>query len=128
MDKDVEQIRDTTDAERGETAVTGSEGAVANASRRRFTRGAVIGGAVVLSLGNRAAWSDPVQSVCISDATWLSYVGDENRFMASASATRVDQVKDFEKKVGNPQYEESHPDDDTTCMVRKERENNGRNP
>ena len=43
------------------------------ATRRRFTRNAVIGSAVVFSLGNRAAWGQDVSPECLSLQTWGSY-------------------------------------------------------
>jgi hypothetical protein len=53
------------------------EGAVA--SRRRFTRQAIMGSAVLFSLGNRPAWG---QAECISDNLWLS-LGGETPMMVS---------------------------------------------
>ena len=42
------------------------------ASRRRFTRQAIMGGAVLFSLGNRPAWGQDLPVGCISVATWAS--------------------------------------------------------
>jgi len=66
MDKEMDQSLETQNAQAVDTPA-----GQAGASRRKFTRGAVLGGAVVLSLGNRAAWSTEVP-VCLSANTLAS--------------------------------------------------------
>jgi hypothetical protein len=63
MDKQIDQSPDTQN-----TQAVNAPPAQAGASRRKFTRGALLGGAVVISLGNRAAWSQEAPA-CIMSAT-----------------------------------------------------------
>lgn len=56
--------------------LAGEENGVVDSSqsRRRFTRQAVVGGAVVFSLANRSAWSSDTQGDnCISKGFWDSF-------------------------------------------------------
>ena len=52
MDKDVEKDPTLT----GDRESRGGKDNATESSRRRFTRNALVGGSVVLSLGNRSAW------------------------------------------------------------------------
>ena len=53
-----------------------------DATRRRFARNAVIGSAVILSLGNRATWSQDIVGPCISNSIWDSFVMGNNMISA----------------------------------------------
>ena len=50
-------------------------------SRRRFTRNALAGGTVMLSLGNRAAWGQRVDD-SLSEPTWTSWVNGGEMFVS----------------------------------------------
>jgi len=78
----------------------------ANASRRRFSRGAIAGGAVLLSLGNRAAWGGGTTHVagCMSLATLNSFNPETGMFI-SAPAGRPDHNEDLAReihRIGDP--------------------------
>ena len=65
-------------------------------SRRKFTRNALVGSAVLLTLGNRAAWGDPL-NVSISANLWASYVnGGQNINNASYSPEQKSDILQFE--------------------------------
>ena len=69
---------------------------VPNSARRRFTRHAVVGSAVVLSLGNRAAWGAKEIGPCLSVSIWHSITGaDANDFAMSASPDHVEKAQDI---------------------------------
>ncbi|MBN7797462.1 hypothetical protein [Parahaliea mediterranea] len=74
----------------------------AGQSRRQFARSAAVGGAVMLTLGNRAAWGQGggASKVCVSRATFASYT--EPGFVVSASANDqrradYDEVEAFQQ-------------------------------
>jgi len=83
-------------------------------SRRQFARSAAVGSAVMLTLGNRAAWGQggPSDKVCVSQATFASYT--EPGFIVSASANEqrradydeVEAFQQFAERTGQtPQVE-----------------------
>ena len=51
-------------------------------SRRRFTRNALVGGTVMLSLSNRAAWGQGMVDNCLSEPTWTSWVNGGDMFVS----------------------------------------------
>lgn len=55
----------------GNESVAAAAAPDANASRRQFTRQAIVGSAVLFSLGNRPAWSQTPD--CISANTYASW-------------------------------------------------------
>lgn len=57
-------------------------------SRRKFTRNALLGGAVLLTLSNRSAWGVPKDVMCISTNVLMSF---EN----GASALTDDQINEI---------------------------------
>lgn len=78
----------------------------ANASRRRFSRGAIAGSAVLLSLGNRAAWGGGTVHVvgCMSLATLNSFNPETGMFV-SAPGGRPYHNEDLAReihRIGNP--------------------------
>ena len=72
-------------------------------SRRRFTRSAAIGGAVVLTLGNRVAWgggdhhNDGGKKVCVSQHVWDSFVNGGGSASSAPTDDQLDEVKKFKK-------------------------------
>lgn len=52
-------------------------------NRRRFARSAVVGSAVFLSLGNRAAWGIPSAGTCMSVSILDSFTGNNNVFASA---------------------------------------------
>lgn len=98
MDKELEQIPDTTTKQDNSSAM--GDTPVSDVSRRRFTRGAVVTGAVLVSLGNRAAWGvSPHNPVCVSDATWLSYTNASSS-MSPGTITQMEALEHELKKPG----------------------------
>jgi hypothetical protein len=73
-----------------------SAGQLPDPSRRRFSRSAIAGSAVLLSLGNRAAWGGQVG--CMSLATLNSFNPATGNFM-SAPGTRPDHNVDLAQKI-----------------------------
>lgn len=69
---------------------------VPDASRRRFSRSAIAGSAVLLSLGNRAAWGNQVG--CMSVATLNSFNPSEGMFV-SAPAGRPEHNEDLAAEI-----------------------------
>lgn len=69
MDQISEQIVDEMDKQPDQ--LTPADEVVNRSSRRKFTRSAVASSAVLLSLGNRPAWSTACEGV--SAQTWASY-------------------------------------------------------
>ncbi len=94
MDKEMDQSPDTQN-----TQAVDVPSAQAGASRRKFTRGAVLGGAVVLSLGNRAAWSTEVTPVCLSANTLASAVNYRAGLGASMSPVTQGQIDEYDRLV-----------------------------
>ena len=95
MDKDSKQTLDTTDQQADHSTLSGQT--PSDASRRKFTRGALVGGAVLVSLGNRAAWGAKPNGnpVCVSKATWDSFHGGA----PSISPNTVEKVEALEKEL-----------------------------
>jgi hypothetical protein len=83
------------------TDTTGSPSApvsqVPDPSRRRFSRSAIAGSAVLLSLGNRAAWGQDVIG-CMSLATLNSFNPSTGMFV-SAPAGRPDHNEDLAAEI-----------------------------
>ena len=75
MDKDLENGLDNEEipAQTDPAAENGT-------SRRRFTRNAVVGSAVLVSLGNRAAWGQDPGETCMSATILASFVANGNKF------------------------------------------------
>ncbi len=73
--------RDKEDEQPGIPMLESSNGESKSTSRRRFTRNALTGGAVLFSLGNRPAWSQQTDTVCVETDTLVSAVAP----LASAS-------------------------------------------
>jgi len=80
-----------------------------SSTRRRFSRNAVIGGAVLLSLGNRSAWGGSPDNTagCMSVMTLNSFNPEEGHFI-SAPAGRPEHNEDLAAaihRIGNaPDY------------------------
>ena len=68
----------------------GNADASVDQSRRRFSRAAITGGAVLVSLGSRPAWGQVVD--CMSVMTLNSFNPTTGMFM-SAPGTRPDHLK-----------------------------------
>lgn len=77
---------------------------VANTNRRRFTRNAVVGSAVIFSLSNRAAWGQDV--TCMSTSILASFAGNGGLMFASAHPTQGEHNADDALKIlnANPDY------------------------
>ena len=77
-------------------------------SRRKFTRNVLVGSAVLLTLGNRAAWG--ASSACISPNVWASYT-EGGTPLASFNPEQQADIIEYESHLsqaqpGNPQCEE----------------------
>lgn len=59
-----------------------ANGQPSSSTRRRFTRNAIVGSSVLLSLTNRAAWgyTGLYTGQCMSGPTWASFTGNGNAF------------------------------------------------
>jgi hypothetical protein len=73
-----------------------STGPIPDPGRRRFSRSAIAGSAVLLSLGNRAAWG--AQVGCMSVATLNSFNPATGNFM-SAPGARPEHNVDLAAKI-----------------------------
>jgi hypothetical protein len=73
-----------------------SAGPLSDASRRRFSRSAIAGSAVLLSLGNRGAWG--AQVGCMSVATLNSFNPATGNFMSAPGARPAHNV-DLAQKI-----------------------------
>lgn len=75
-----------------------------DSSRRRFSRGALAGSAVLLSLGNRAAWGQPIG--CMSLTTLNSFNPSTGMFVSAPSGIlRPDHNEDLAAelhRIGDP--------------------------
>jgi hypothetical protein len=90
MEKDVEQHPGET-RECPAASAPGTDGVT---SRRRFTRNAVASGAVVFTLGNRAAWGAAhPDDICMSSALLTSFVANGNQFASLQPGQTVDVMK-----------------------------------
>mgnify|MGYP003703312193 CR=1 FL=1 len=70
-------------------------GQLPDANRRRFSRNAIMGSAVVLSLGNRAAWGQTIG--CMSVMTLESFNPDTG--FASAHPGRLGHDEDLARQI-----------------------------
>lgn len=93
-----------TESTGGESAPTET---LPNSSRRRFSRSAIAGSAVLLSLGNRAAWGAQAKVGCMSVASLNSFNPDSGHFI-SAPAGRAPRNEQLAAKIHSisqpPQY------------------------
>lgn len=118
MDKDTEHSSETQETRVSSTAP--------NASRRRFARNAVVGSAVVFTLGNRAAWGGNGNNgggnnaVCLSETTMASMMNYANGTGASMSTSTAEAVKTYqdELKKGNRVAVEGE-EPGSSCVVMK---------
>ena len=81
-------------------------------TRRRFTRNAVAGSAVLLSLGNRAAWADQI-GTCMSTPLFHSLT--PINYIASAHPQQA--IADQILREGAPPNRIEDFDDNQTCSV-----------
>jgi hypothetical protein len=109
MDKELEQA-----LEQEVSPAQTDPGANVGASRRRFTRNAVVGSAVLFSLGNRAAWGGENHSneTCMSRTILASFVANGNQF---ASLSPVNLESDATKILNTP-ADERHTHGKRTCV------------
>ncbi len=75
-------------------------GGASDQSRRQFTRSAVVGSAVLLTLGNRGAWGAAGASrgnnkLCISQQTWDSFTAPGFQMSAAATDGHYDEALEF---------------------------------
>ena len=94
MDKNLEQSLEVAEADPQNLDAPG-----ADTSRRRCTRGAVLASGVVLTLGNRAAWSQ--DSVCLSANTLASAMPADGSIPASVSPATQDKIDDFNDLINS---------------------------
>jgi hypothetical protein len=95
----------------------GVEGDFQESSRRRFTRHSIVGSAVFLSLGNRAAWSKDNRDACMSTMLMESYLNFPAAF-ASSHPDLVDQAENIVNLANNPMYRINRNRREI-CVVRK---------
>lgn len=86
-------------------------------SRRRFSRSAIAGSAVLLSLGNRAAWGQQVG--CMSVATLNSFNPSTGMFI-SAPAGRPEHNVDLAAKIHEVSSPPSYIDQNSTYETIKD--------
>lgn len=88
-------------------------------SRRKFTRGAALGGAVLLTLGNRAAWSQ-TDMLCVSTQNWTSFTRG-NMSLAPSTEDMAAELGDFDNLVqsnGGEDFTFANPDNPLeTCTA-----------
>ena len=68
-------------------------------SRRKFTRNALVGSAVLLTLGNRSALGAPVYDVCISTNLLASYA---NGTASGLTTEQINTIEDFNNRNYDP--------------------------
>ncbi len=121
-----------TDPQDSTEQLTGESQKLADQSRRRFSRGALAGGAVLLSLGNRAAWGggSPTVVDCMSVMTLNSFNPDTGMFMSAPGARpdhNIGLASDIHRIGGAPDYIGregkwrtcTHPEEvDRICLVK----------
>jgi len=74
-------------------AIEENENQLSLKSRRRFTRNALAGGAVLLTLGNRSAWGGgPAVGACVSQNTYVSIAAG---YVASQTTVHSDEIAEF---------------------------------
>lgn len=74
------------------------DGQVQDPSRRRFSRSAIAGSAVLLSLGNRAAWGQDVVG-CMSVASLNSFNPSTGMFISAPAGGKPGQNPDLAAKI-----------------------------
>ena len=79
MDNNSDDKENTTTTEGVSLPITDQS---LDSARRRFTRSAVLGGVVVASLGNRAAWGQATP-VCMSASILASFVDAGDQFLSA---------------------------------------------
>jgi hypothetical protein len=79
-------------------------------SRRKFTRAALTGSAVVFSVGNKGAWGQ-VQEICISTSVLTSYYTTN----PSAVARHETEVQNFLDGAGGDAYDKPNSVPPQTC-------------
>lgn len=108
---DNEQDRAHSEAESGNNGPAAPGSQPATQSRRRFTRGAVVGSAVLLSLGNRAAWGTysyyggyghkggkgKKDKVCVSQHMLNSFVMGKGNPSAAPNDKQAEELEKFAK-------------------------------
>ena len=93
LDSSTDKASDATAADN----TLASAGQVPNPDRRRFSRNALAGSAVLLSLGNRSAWGGQTIG-CMSIATLNSFDPETGMFI-SAPAGRPDRDEDLAAEI-----------------------------
>jgi hypothetical protein len=87
-------------------------------SRRKFTRGATLGGAVLLTLGNRSAWSQE-EMLCVSTQNWNSFSRGGVSLAPSTDAMQA-ELQRFEDQVfDNGGTDSTFISGDQTCTARQ---------
>lgn len=79
--------------------------AVTDPSRRKFSRHAIAGSAVLLSLGNRAAWGGATGNAGCMSVMTLNSFNPETGMFVSAPAGRQEHDEDLARaihQIGNP--------------------------
>ena len=117
MDKEIDQSPDTQNMHA--VQAVNAPFARTGASRRRFTRGAVLGGAVVLSLGNRAAWSTEVAPVCLSANTLASAANYATGTHASMNPVNQAKIVEYRRLEAMPEYTTVSDGNGGSCVVPK---------
>lgn len=105
MDKNLEQSQKVEESGSDRVDVPDTSGT--DGSRRRFTRGAVLASGVVLTLSNRAAWSQ--DAVCLSANTVASAMPATGPTPASVSPGTQAQVDDFNDLINSGYTEVENP-------------------
>ena len=95
---------------------TGEADIAQNPNRRRFTRNAVVGSSVLLSLGNRAAWG--VTPGCMSVMTLNSFDANSGTFASLPPGGKLGHDPDLAATILNPPnnfYETNCGDPELVC-------------
>ena len=82
-------------------------------SRRKFTRNALVGGAVLLTLSNRSAWGATI-TTCISTNLLVSYANGQ-----ASALNNSDQQLEINNYYNNYNGEKEYINGDNTCYDRK---------
>lgn len=116
---------DNQDSEQSTSVVDDSP--VAGQSRRRFTRSAAVGSAVLLTLGNRAAWGTfnhggGHNKLCISQRTWDSYTAGT---ASIAPHAHFEEAREFEAYASysrqEPKLKHRHDGSKEYCVGKKKK-------
>jgi hypothetical protein len=94
-----------------------------SATRRRFAKNAIVGSAVLLSLGNRTAWGRAVPEECLSMTTWDSFTDGGFAFASydPNNASQSDKLTKANKIVADGLDDTSFPG--YACPVAQEPDN-----